>query len=163
MKIEEMTLADVEARLAEIDAELETRSGEELDALKAEVVELQERKAILADLEQRQADAKALEEQRATEPVKEIETRKEEKTMQKIEEYRNSEEYINAYADYIKTGKDEEVRKLLILNTRKAETWFRFRKRWISLMRSAPPSKAISAATWVRCTAMKVSVGHVIS
>ena len=42
MKLEEMTLADVEARLAEIETELETRSGEELDALKAEVVELQE-------------------------------------------------------------------------------------------------------------------------
>ena len=116
MKLEEMTLADVEARLAEIETELETRSGEELDALKAEVVELQERKAILADLEQRQADAKALEEKRTEEPVTEIETRKEEKTMQKIEEYRNSEEYINAYADYIKTGKDEEVRKLLTTN-----------------------------------------------
>ena len=116
MKLEEMTLADVEARLAEIETELETRSGEELDALKAEVVELQERKAILADLEQRQADAKALEEKRTEEPVTEIETRKEEKTMQKIEEYRNSEEYINAYAKYIKTGKDEEVRKLLTTN-----------------------------------------------
>ena len=116
MKLEEMTLADVEARLAEIETELETRSGEELDALKAEVVELQERKAILADLEQRQADAKALEEKRAEAQVTPIETRKEEKTMQKIEEYRNSEEYINAYADYIKTGKDEEVRKLLTTN-----------------------------------------------
>lgn len=116
MKLEDMTLADVEARLAEIEAELETRSGEELDALKAEVVSLQERKAVLADLEERQANAKALEEQRATEPVKEIETRKEEKTMKTIEEYRNSEEYINAYAEYIKTGKDEEVRKLLTTN-----------------------------------------------
>ena len=116
MKLEEMTLADVEARLAEIETELETRSGEELDALKAEVVELQERKAILADLEQRQADAKALEEKRAEAQVTPIETRKEEKTMQKIEEYRNSEEYINAYAKYIKTGKDEEVRKLLTTN-----------------------------------------------
>ena len=116
MKLEEMTLADVEARLAEIETELEIRSGEELDALKAEVVELQERKAILADLEQRQADAKALEEKRAEAQVTPIETRKEEKTMQKIEEYRNSEEYINAYADYIKTGKDEEVRKLLTTN-----------------------------------------------
>ena len=116
MNLENMTLADVEARLAEIETELEIRSGEELDALKAEVVELQERKAILADLEQRQADAKALEEKRTEEPVTEIETRKEEKTMQKIEEYRNSEEYINAYAKYIKTGKDEEVRKLLTTN-----------------------------------------------
>ena len=116
MNINEMALADVEARLAEIEGELETRSGEELDALKAEVAELQTRKAELEALEERQANAKALEEQRATEPVKEIETRKEEKTMQKIEEYRNSEEYINAYAEYIKTGKDEEVRKLLTTN-----------------------------------------------
>lgn len=116
MTINEMTLADVEARMSEIDAELETKSGEELEALKTEAVELQERKAVLADLEERQANAKALEEQRATEPVKEIETRKEEKTMKTIEEYRNSEEYINAYAEYIKTGKDEEVRKLLTTN-----------------------------------------------
>ena len=116
MNINEMTLADVEARLAEIEGELETRSGEELDTLKAEVAELQTRKAELEALEERQANAKALEEQRATEPVKEIETRKEEKTMKTIEEYRNSEEYINAYAEYIKTGKDEEVRKLLTTN-----------------------------------------------
>ena len=116
MNINEMALADVEARLAEIEGELETRSGEELDALKAEVAELQTRKAELEALEERQANAKALEEQRATEPVKEIETRKEEKTMKTIEEYRNSEEYINAYAEFIKTGKDEEVRKLLTTN-----------------------------------------------
>lgn len=116
MNINEMTLADVEARLAEIESELETRSGEELDTLKAEVAELQTRKAELEALEERQANAKALEEQRATEPVKEVETRKGEKTMKTIEEYRNSEEYINAYADYIKTGKDEEVRKLLTTN-----------------------------------------------
>ena len=116
MNLENMTLADVEARLAEIETELETRSGEELDALKAEVVELQERKTVLADLEARQADAKALEEQKTDDTVVTIESRKEEKTMQKIEEYRNSKEYIDAYAEYIKTGKDEEVRALLTTN-----------------------------------------------
>ena len=116
MNLENMTLADVEARLAEIKTELETRSGEELDALKAEVVELQERKTVLADLEARQADAKALEEQKTDDTVVTIESRKEEKTMQKIEEYRNSKEYVDAYAEYIKTGKDEEVRALLTTN-----------------------------------------------
>ena len=116
MNLENMTLADVEARLAEIETELETRSGEELDALKAEVVELQERKTVLADLEARQADAKALEEQKTDDTVVTIESRKEEKTMQKIEEYRNSKEYVDAYAEYIKTGKDEEVRALLTTN-----------------------------------------------
>ena len=116
MKLEDMTLADVEARLAEIEAELETRSGEELDALKAEVVSLQERKVVLTELEKRQANAKALEENRADGTVTIVEAKKEERTMQKVEEYRNSEEYINAYAEYIKTGKDEEVRKLLTTN-----------------------------------------------
>lgn len=116
MKIEDMTLADVEARLAEIDGELETRSGEELEALKAEVVSLQERKAFLADLEERQKNAKALEEKRAEDTVNVVETMEEVRKMMKVEEYRNSEEYVNAYAEYIKTGKDEEVRKLLTEN-----------------------------------------------
>ena len=33
-----------------------------------------------------------------------------------LKEYRNSEEYINAYAEFIKTGNDEEVRALLTTN-----------------------------------------------
>ena len=115
MNLENMTLADVEARLAEIESELETRSGEELDALKAEVVSLQERKTFLVDLEERQANAKALEENRADDKVTVVEERKEEKKME-LKEYRNSEEYINAFAEYIKTGNDEEVRALLTTN-----------------------------------------------
>ena len=115
MNFENMTLADVEARLAEIESELETRSGEELDALKAEVVSLQERKIFLVDLEERQKNAKALEENRAEDIVTIVEERKEEKKME-LKEYRNSEEYINAFAEYIKTGKDDEVRALLTTN-----------------------------------------------
>ena len=115
MNLKDMTLADVEARLAEIESELETRSGEELDALKAEVVSLQERKTFLVDLEERQKNAKALEENKADGKVKVIEERKEEKKMD-VKEYRNSEEYINAFAEYIKTGNDEEVRALLTTN-----------------------------------------------
>lgn len=115
MNLENMTLADVEARLAEIESELETRSGEELDALKAEVVSLQERKTFLVDLEERQKNAKALEENKADGKVTVVEERKEEKKME-LKEYRNSEEYINAFAEYIKTGNDEEVRALLTTN-----------------------------------------------
>ena len=37
-----------------------------------------------------------------------------------IEEIRNSKEYINAFANYIKTGKDEEVRALLSTNATSA-------------------------------------------
>ena len=115
MNFEDMTLADVEARLAEIESELETRSGEELDALKAEVVSLQERKTFLVNLEERQKNAKALQENKADGKVTVVEERKEEKKME-LKEYRNSEEYINAYAEYIKTGNDEEVRALLTTN-----------------------------------------------
>ena len=60
MQINEMNLEEVEARLAEISEEIETRSGEELDQIKAEVVELEARKAELKDLEKRTADAEAL-------------------------------------------------------------------------------------------------------
>lgn len=115
MNLKDMTLADVEARLAEIESELETRSGEELDALKAEVVSLQERKTFLVDLEERQKNAKALEENKADDKVTVVEERKEEKKMD-LKEYRNSEEYINAFAEYIKTGNDDEVRALLTTN-----------------------------------------------
>lgn len=57
MNISEMTLQEIEARLAEISAEVETRAGEELDALKNEVVELQTRKAELVEIETRKTDA----------------------------------------------------------------------------------------------------------
>lgn len=116
MNFKDMTLADIEARLAEIESELETRSGEELDALKAEVVALQERKVFLVDLEERQKNAEALATGKAEDTVKVVEERKDEKEMKTIAEYRNSEEYINAYAEYIKTGNDEELRALLTTN-----------------------------------------------
>lgn len=116
MNLENMTLADVEARLAEIESELETRSGEELDALKAEVISLQERKTFLVDLEERQKNAEALATGKAEDTVKVVEERKDEKEMKTIAEYRNSDEYINAYAEYIKTGNDEELRALLTTN-----------------------------------------------
>lgn len=114
MNIEEMTLADVEARLAEIEGEIEERSGEELEALKGEIVALQERKTILADLEERKAVAEALT-AGTVKPDKIVEERKEE-TKMKIEEFRNSKEYIDAYAEYIKTGKEDEIRSLLTTN-----------------------------------------------
>lgn len=55
-----MNLEEVEARLAEISEQIETRSGEELQQLKAEVVELQTRKAELEEIETRTAQAEAL-------------------------------------------------------------------------------------------------------
>ena len=116
-ELKEMTLTEVEERLAELDSLVETsESAEDIEKMTEEVRALNERKVELADLEERKADAKALEENRADDTVKIVEEKKEERTMQKLEEYRNSEEYVNAYAEYIKTGKDEELRALLTTN-----------------------------------------------
>lgn len=115
MQIEDMTIADIESRMSEIESEIETKSGEELETIKAETIALLERKAELEALEQRKADAKAIENNTITD-VKIIEERKEERKMMDIKEYRNSTEYINAFADYVKTGKGEEIRSLLTTN-----------------------------------------------
>lgn len=114
MKVDEMNLEQIEARLAEINSEVETRSGEELEALKAEVIELQARKAELVDIETRNAQAEALQ-NGEVEPETIIETRKENSIMTN-KEIRNSEAYVNAYANYIKTGVDSECRSLLTEN-----------------------------------------------
>ena len=117
MEIKDMTLADVEARIAELDSLVEkAEEPEKVEEMTEELRSLQERKVELDALEERKANAKALEENRADDTVTIVEEKKEERTMLKVEEYRNSEEYINAYAEYIKTGKDEEVRKLLTTN-----------------------------------------------
>jgi len=116
-ELKEMTLTEVEERLAELDSLVETsESAEDIEKMTEEVRALNERKVELADLEERKADAKALEENKADDKVTVVEERKEERKMVDVKEYRNSDEYINAYAEYIKTGNDEEVRALLTTN-----------------------------------------------
>lgn len=116
-ELKEMTLTEVEERLAELDSLVETsESAEDIEKMTEEVRALNERKVELADLEERKADAKALEENKAEAIVTIVEERKEERKMVDVKEYRNSDEYINAYAEYIKTGNDEEVRALLTTN-----------------------------------------------
>lgn len=117
MEIKEMTLVDVEARLSELDALVETSENtEEIEKMTEEVRALNERKVELAALEERKANAKELEENKPDAPITVVEERKDEHTMKTIEEYRNSKEYIDAYAEYVKTGKDEELRALLTTN-----------------------------------------------
>ena len=121
MDFKEMTLEDVEKRISELDSLVETaENAESVDAMTEELRALNERKAELTALEERKANAKALEENRAEDTVKVVEERKEENKMQKIEEYRNSKEYIDAFAEYVKTGNDEEVRALLTTNVGEA-------------------------------------------
>ena len=121
MELNEMTLNDVESRIAELNTE--GKSTEEIEAMTEELKALNERKAELADLEARKAAAQAINDGKvASSEVKTIEERKGETKMMTVEEYRNSKEYINAFAEYLKTGKDEECRALLTTNVGEAGT-----------------------------------------
>lgn len=115
MELKDMTLGEVEARISELDSMVET--SEDVEAINKATEErkaLNERKAELKDLEERKAMAQEIEERKAVPEV--IEERKEENTMKKVEEYRNSKEYIDAFAEYIKTGDATECRALLTTN-----------------------------------------------
>ena len=109
----ERSVEELEARQAEI-AGMETE-GVETEEIEARANELE---AIKAELEARkqkaaeEAEARKAVENGAGEIKEEI---REEKKMT-IEEIRSSKEYVDAYAEYIKTGKDDEVRSLLTTN-----------------------------------------------
>lgn len=119
MELKDMTLQDVEARLSECDSIRETSENpEEIEALAAEVEELEARKVELKDLEERKAAAEKIQEGKASVTI--IEERKGEEKMKDIKEYRNSVEYINAFAEYVKTGNADECRALLTTNVGEA-------------------------------------------
>lgn len=110
-EIKNISAEEIEARVAQITEEMNT-DGADLEALTAEVDALNERRKVLIEAEEQR---KAL----ANEIAKKsdaniIEERKEEKTMEM--EIRNTEAYINAYADYIKSGDATECRSLLTEN-----------------------------------------------
>ena len=109
MEINEMTIEQMEARKAEIRTELEAEDAD-LDALEAEVrginEELESRKAIEAQKNELRMAVAAGE----GETIKEI---VEERKVMTNMEVRESKEYMDAFADYIKTGDDRECRALL--------------------------------------------------
>lgn len=120
MKIEEMTLEDVETRISEIDSTKETIEDEEaLSAMLKESEELMIRKKELKDQETREALAEEINTGVAVEATV-VEEMRGETNMKDIREYRNSEEYINAFAEFIKTGDDAECRALLSTNVGEA-------------------------------------------
>ena len=112
MEVKTMTIEEMEARKAEI-AQLVDTDDADLNALDEEV------RAINAEMESRKADeAKRAEIRNAVaagagEVIHKIE--KEDRTMTNAE-IRNSAAYIDAFANYIKTGDDRECRALLTEN-----------------------------------------------
>ena len=109
MKIDEMQMSDIETRSAEIEELLKSEDAD-IDSLTAEVEELEKRKAqILAEVEQRKKEAED-----ALKIGTEIE-KEEERRMTNME-VRNTKEYIDAFAEYVKSGNDAECRALLTEN-----------------------------------------------
>ena len=116
MEIKEMAAADLEARKAELaGTDLETLSAEELDAIETEA------RAINEELEKRAAVEAKKQEVRdmlaaGKAPEAKVIEKQEERKMPDNMEIRNSKEYIDAYAEYLKNGDDAECRGLLTEN-----------------------------------------------
>ena len=111
MEIKDVTIEQLEERKAQIVEELDNPEAD-LDALEAEA------RGIKEEIESRKAEAARKAEIRSAiangegETVEKFETVEERKKMTN-EEIRSSAEYVEAFANYIKTGKDEECRALL--------------------------------------------------
>lgn len=109
-------LEEIEARKVEIREEVEsTEEVEKLDELNKEVDALNEEAEQITETQEEEVVAESLEEQpevKAMAKEVSIEEKKEDFNM----ETRNTKEYIDAFAEYIKSGKDDEVRSLLTEN-----------------------------------------------
>lgn len=113
-----MTLKDIEMRASEIREAMKAEDAD-IEALTVETKSLIEEKARLmaetaekeAEVEERKADMEAVIESKGVEIEKPIVEEKKDMT-----EVRNSTEYIDGYANYIKTGDDSECRALLSEN-----------------------------------------------
>ncbi len=111
MTVEEIKTLDIEAiearssELAEELAKADTKDA--LDAIQAELDAIEERKAeIVKEIETRKKDMAEIINGRGIVIEKQKET-----NMENIE-VRNTKQYIDAYAEYIKSGNDVECRKL---------------------------------------------------
>ncbi|MBR2706774.1 MAG: phage major capsid protein [Mogibacterium sp.] len=111
-EIMELGLEEIETRAAEIAKETAEADNEKLETLNAELDAIEERKNALLEAAEETRKAAAAVAEGAGEV---IEIRKEEKPMTNME-IRNSHEYIEAFAEYVKTGEDMECRALLTEN-----------------------------------------------
>ena len=113
MDYKSMTTEALLERRSAIATELDA-DGADLDALEAEVrginAELEARKAA----EQKKAETRKIVAEGAGKVVEA--PKKEERKTMTLKEVRESKEYIEAYANYIKTGRDEECRSIISTN-----------------------------------------------
>ena len=106
-----MTFEQIEARMAEIKVEMDAE-GADLTALESEVRSLNAQKE---ELRKAAEEAEKRRQEIADGAGETKENHEEDKPME-IRDILSSNEYINAYAEYIKNGRDAEVRSLLTVN-----------------------------------------------
>lgn len=108
-EIKEYSMEQIEKREAEIKAEIDNADASKLEELENEHKALEERKAVLVEeTEKRRADMKAVIEGAGTVVTKPVE-----KETRSLESVKASQEYVDAFAEYLKTGSDAECRSLL--------------------------------------------------
>ena len=111
--LKEMTVAELEKRMADIVTEIDDEDAD-LDALENEAKEikeeLEERKNV--ELKKNEIRSKVANGEGKVERT----FVEEEKPQMTMTEIRNSDAYINAYANYVKTNDDKECRTLLSTN-----------------------------------------------
>ena len=119
MELRNMTIDELEARKEELKASIdspEIDTEEKLAELRADIEavkeELESRKAIAAE----KAEIREMVAEGAGEVSEVVETEKREEANMTNAEIRNSEAYINAFAEYIKSENDAECRALLTEN-----------------------------------------------
>lgn len=118
MEIKNMNLEELEARKAELGEELADASNERLAEISAELDELEARKKEIAEMAEKRAELEARvmaegEKVESFEDLEKIEERKDDKPMIEV---RNTPEYIDAFAKYIKSEDPAECRALLSEN-----------------------------------------------
>ena len=112
-EIMQLDAEQIEERSLELEKEIDAaENNETMDAIQEELNAIEERKAeIKAEVEQRKLDLAAVIKGQG-EVIEEVKEERNDNTM----EIRNTPEYINAYAEYIKSGDDRECRTLLTEN-----------------------------------------------
>ena len=111
-QIMELGFEELETRKAEIAIELDTADADQIETLNAELDDIEERtKALNLEIEERKKAAEAV----ANGAGEQLKVRDKENKMSNLE-IRNSHEYIEAFAKYVKTGDATECRTLLTDN-----------------------------------------------
>ena len=109
-----MRIDEIEIRKAEIRDIINSGEEFDVDALTEEVRQLDAEKAEIETRAAKEAELRSAVAPAVIEEIKQND-QKEERKMDNIE-VRNTKEYIDAYAEYLKTGKDTECRALLTEN-----------------------------------------------